>query len=106
MSTSSINLTNSVLDVGSIVDGLIYVDSAPVRQMQSQVTTLQSKVSAYQSLNTKLSTLADNVNSMLFGENEAPFTPPSAFADRLSTSVFSKCTVTSSNDDIISATAA
>jgi flagellar hook-associated protein 2 len=104
MSTSSINLTNSVLDVGSIVDNLIYVDSAPVRQMQSKVTTLQSKVSAYQSLNTKLSALSDKVNTMLFGSTQAPLIQPYDFADRLSDSIFSKCKATSSSNDMISVT--
>ena len=74
MSTSSINLTNSVLDVASIVDNLIYVDSAPVRSMQSKVTSLQSKVTAYQTLNTKLSALSDDLNTILFGDTEAPGT--------------------------------
>jgi flagellar hook-associated protein 2 len=104
MSTSSINLTNSVLDVGTIVDNLIYADSAPVRNMQSQVTTLQSKVSAYQSLNTKLSTLSDKVNTLLFGDANAPIMQPYTFADRLSGSIFAKCGVSSSNDGAISAT--
>ncbi len=105
MSTSSINLINSVLDVGTIVDNLIYIDSAPVRDMQTQVTTLKSRVSAYQSLNTKLSTLADKVNTMLFGDSDIPLLQPSAFSDRLSGSIFAASLAGSSNSDIISATA-
>jgi flagellar hook-associated protein 2 len=105
MSTSSINLTTSVLDVGSIVDGLINVDAAPMRKLQSQVTTLQSKVTAYQTLNTKLSALSDKVNTLLFGGTEAPLLQPYSFADRLSDSIFASCNATSSNEDIISATA-
>ena len=105
MSTSSINLLGSSIDVGSIVDSLIYVDSAPVRNMQSQVTTLQSKVSAFQSLNTKLSALSNKVNTMLFGETEAPLLQPYTFADRLSGSIFARSSVTSSDEDIITATA-
>ncbi len=103
--SSSVNVTNSVLDVGSIVDNLINYESAPVTNMQSQVTKLQSKVTAYQALNTKLSTLSDKLNTMLFGSTAAPFVQPYSFADRLSESIFSKCNVTSSSDDIISATA-
>jgi flagellar hook-associated protein 2 len=104
-STSSLDLTTSALDVASIVDNLIYVDAAPVRNMQSKVTTLQSKVSAYQSLNTKLSALADKVSTMLFGSTETQYSVPYSFASRLSESIFSKCNVTSSNSDLISATA-
>jgi len=105
MSTSSINLTNSMLDVGSIVDSLIYVDGAPMRKLQSQVTTLQSKVTAYQTLNTKLSALSDKVNTLLFGDTEASLLQPYSFADRLSESIFARSNVTSSNEDIVSATA-
>jgi flagellar hook-associated protein 2 len=105
MSTSSVDLISSVLDVTGIVDNLIYVESAPVRSMQSQVSTLQSKVSAFQSLNTKLSALSDKVNTLLFGETEAPLLKPYTYFDRLSGSIFAKCSVTSSDDDTISATA-
>lgn len=105
MGTSSINLIGSALDVGTIVDTLIYVEREPVRMMESQVTALQSKVSAYQSLNTKLSALADKVNILLFGDTEAPFNQPYSFADRLKDSVFTKCAITSSDDSTISASA-
>jgi flagellar hook-associated protein 2 len=105
MSSSSINLVNSVIDVGSIVDNLIYVDSAPVRNMQSQVTTLQSKISAFQSLNTKVSTLADKIDTILYGTTNEPLLNPYTFSDRLEASIFSKCKVTSSNSDAISAIA-
>jgi flagellar hook-associated protein 2 len=105
MSTTSINLTTPAIDVGSIVDNLIYVDSAPVRSMQSNVTTLQNKVSAFQSLNTKLSTLTNNLNSILFGDTNAPILKPSSFADRLSGSLFNRCKVNSSDETIVSATA-
>jgi flagellar hook-associated protein 2 len=105
MSTSSINLTNSVLDVATIVDSLIYVESAPVRKMESQVSTLQSKVSAYRSLNTKLSALSDKVNTLLFGKTDAPLTTPYTFSDRLADSLFAQCKVTSSDDESIAATA-
>jgi flagellar hook-associated protein 2 len=105
MSTSSINLINSAIDVTSIVDALINVERAPVRTMESQVTSLKSKVSAYQSLNTKLSALSGKVNTLLYGTTEAPLTQQYSFADRLEDSVFAKCSVTSSDEDVISATA-
>jgi flagellar hook-associated protein 2 len=105
MSTSSINLVSSAIDVGSIVDNLIYVDSAPVRNMQSQVTTLQSKISSFQSLNTKLSTLANKVDTILYGTTSEPLINPYTFSDRMEDSIFSKCKVTSSNTDAIAATA-
>ena len=93
-----------MLDVATIVDNLIYVDRAPARNMESQVSALQSKVSAYQSLNTKLSALSDSVNSLLYGDSEAPLAIPYTFMERYSDSVFSRCAVTSSDDDAISAT--
>jgi flagellar hook-associated protein 2 len=102
---STINVLSSALDVTGIVDNLIYVESAPVRSMQSQVSSLQSKVSAFQSLNSKLSTLLDKVNSVLFGETEAPILKPYTYQDRLSDSIFAKCTAASSDEDAITATA-
>jgi flagellar hook-associated protein 2 len=105
MSTSSINLLSSALDVTTIVDNLINADSAPVTRMQNRVTTFQSKVSAFQTLNTKLSTLSDKVNTILFGTTTAPLYPPYSFADRLKGSIFSKSSVTSSDESTISATA-
>jgi flagellar hook-associated protein 2 len=105
MSSTSINLTSSTLDVATIVDNLINVDSAPVRRMQSQVTTIQSKVSAYQTLNTRLSAFSDKVNTLIYGDTEAPFNQPYGFSDRLADSVFAKCGVTSSDDSLISASA-
>lgn len=104
MGSSAINLTNSVLDVGAIVDNLIYVEAAPMRQMQSQVTTLESKASAYQNLNTMLSALSDKINHLLFGKPEAPFNPPGTFAGLLSESIFARASVTSSNEEAVSAT--
>jgi flagellar hook-associated protein 2 len=105
MSSSSINLISSVIDVTSIVDNLIYVDSAPVRQMQSQTTTLQSKVSAFQTLNTKLSAFSNKVNTLLFGSTSAPLLNPYSYLDRLADSTFAQCKVTSSDDSLISAQA-
>jgi flagellar hook-associated protein 2 len=105
MSTSSINLISSALDVTTIVDNLINADSAPIQRMQSQVTKFQNKVSAFQTLNTKLSTLSDKLNTILFGTTTAPLSPGYSFAERLKASIFSKSSVSSSDESIISATA-
>jgi flagellar hook-associated protein 2 len=93
-----------VIDVQSIVDAIISADSGPIQTMQNEVTTFQSKVSAFQTLNTDLSTVSDDVNTILFGSTTAPLTPGYSFADRLQDSIFSKSTVTSSDDSTISAT--
>ncbi len=106
MSTQSVNLISSVLDVQGIVDNLIYVESAPVRRMQSQSTSLQNKVSAFQSLNTKLSTLLNTVNDILYSGNVVPFRAVYTFSERLANSIFSRGSVESSDESIISATAA
>jgi flagellar hook-associated protein 2 len=101
----SVDVINSRIDVGSIVDSLIEVDRAPVRSMQQQVTVLQSKATAYQTFNTKLSALSEKVNALLNRDGEAPLLTPYAYEDRLSESIFAKCGVKSSNEDAISATA-
>jgi flagellar hook-associated protein 2 len=103
--SSTIDLINSQIDVTSIVQNLIYADSAPVRRMQNQVTSLQSKISAFQTLNTRLSTLTDKVETILYGTTNAPLTSPFSFTERIKDSVFSKCSVTSSDETSISAIA-
>jgi flagellar hook-associated protein 2 len=103
--TSSIDLINSQIDVATIVSNLIYVDAAPIRRMQSQVSTLQSKISAFQTINTRLSTLANKVDNLLYGSSTEPLNHPYAYGDRLSSSIFSQCKVTSSDETAISATA-
>ncbi len=105
MAGTSIDLINSQIDVGSIVENLIYVSAAPVRRMQSQVSTLQSKIGAFQTINTKLSTLSEKVNTILFGSSVEPLVNPYTYTDRLSQSVFSKCTVASSDSNALSASA-
>ncbi len=100
---SSINLISGGLDVQSIVDQLIAVESEPVTRMQTQTTTLQKKVSAFQSINTKLASLLDGVNSVLYADETVPYYTPGAFADRFSHSVFAKRSVTSSDENVITA---
>src|SRR5512140_2097114 len=99
----SINVLSGGLDVQGTVEKLIYVESEPIRQLQAQTKTLNSKVSAYQTLNTKVSALLDSVNSMLFQGETAPLSPIYAFEDRLAKSVFGARSVTSSDDDVVSA---
>jgi flagellar hook-associated protein 2 len=100
----SVDVINARIDVGTLVDSLIEVERAPVRTMEKQVTSLQSKVTAYQTFNTKLSALSEKVNAILYGSGEAPLITPYSYADRLSESVFAKCSISSSNEDAITAT--
>ncbi len=102
---SSINLINSQIDVGSIVDGLIGIESAPVTRMQNKASSLQNKISAYQSINTKLSALLSKVDAVVYNGSTAPLLTPGSFVDRLERSIFLNRTVTSSNEPVITATA-
>jgi flagellar hook-associated protein 2 len=102
MSSSSINLMSSSIDVQSIVDNLIYVDRAPARLMETEKSTVQKRVNAFQSLNTKMSSLLSSVNKLLFRSGTAPLVLPYSFEDRLSTSVFTQQKVSSSDDSIVS----
>ncbi len=103
--SSSINLVNPQIDVASIVDALITSASTPVTQMQNQVSTFQSRVTAYQTLNTKLSTLLTGVNKLLYNGSTAPLVTPGPFETRLNNSVFSVKKASSSNEDVLTATA-
>ncbi|MBN2319504.1 MAG: flagellar filament capping protein FliD [Acidobacteria bacterium] len=100
---SSVNVLSSAIDVESIVQNLMYIEEAPIRRMESETTTLESKVSAFQSLNSKLSSLEDKVKTILYGSGTVPLQAPYSFSDRLATSIFSVCKVSSSNEDAISA---
>lgn len=101
----SINIVGGGLDVQGIVDQLIYVERSPIRRMQTKTTSLQSKVSAFQSLNTKLGTLLEKVNTVLFNDTSAPYSIPASYEERFASSVFSSRTADSSNDDVLTATA-
>jgi flagellar hook-associated protein 2 len=102
---SSVDLISNQIDVNSIVDGLINLERQPIAIMEKKVKTLDSKVSAFQNLNTKLSALSDKVNTFIYGETDAPFVKPYSYADRLKKSIFAKCSLTSSDSDKITATA-
>ncbi len=107
MSTTlpSINVITSGLDVQTIVDNLMTVARQPETLMQNQATAYGNKVSAFQALNTSLSTLMDKVNNILYsGESESLLTPYS-FEDRLSDSIFARRKATSSDESSVSVTA-
>ena len=103
---SSINLLTSGLDVQTIVDQLILVERAPIKRMETQSGTLQSRIKALQSLNTKLSTLLDKLNSALFKDETAPLNIPAGFERRLAKSIFSVRKAASSDESAVMASAA
>lgn len=98
---STVNVLSSAIDVESIVENLMYIEEAPIRRMESETTTLESKISAFQSLNSKLSTLEDAVKSILYGSGTVPLQVPYSFSERLAGSIFSTCKVSSSDEDAI-----
>ena len=58
-SITGVSSGSSGLDVGSTVDQLLYVERGPERLMQTQQSTITSKVSALQGLQSKLNQLED-----------------------------------------------
>jgi len=102
---SSINLINGGLDVQSIVDGLITAERQPITRLEKQNQTHQSKISAYQTFNSKLLAFKTSVDSILFHGEDVPLNVPSSFSDRLSKSLFALRKATSSDEDVITATA-
>lgn len=103
---SSIDVIGSQLDVASIVNKLMELERIPVYRLEDQIAAMQKKVNAYQNLNTRLSGLANSVNMLLYGSTSAPFIKPGNFNQRVDTSIFGARTVTSSNENVLTATAA
>jgi len=103
---SSINLINGGLDVQTIVDNLITVAHQPIDRLQQQNQASQNKITAYQTLNTKLLALKTSVDNLLFQGEDVPLSMPSSFADRFSKSILALRKATSSNENVVSATAA
>jgi flagellar hook-associated protein 2 len=103
---SSINLINGGLDVQTIVDNLITVAHQPIDRLQQQNQASQNKITAYQTLNTKLLALKTSVDNLLFQGEDVPLSMPSSFADRLSESILALRKATSSNENVVTATAA
>src|SRR5512144_2380030 len=102
---SSINLINGGLDVQSIVDSLIEVARLPINRLETKTETYQTRISAYQSFNSKLLALKTSAESVLFNGEDVPLNVPVDFSDRLSTSLFALRKATSSNEEVITATA-
>jgi flagellar hook-associated protein 2 len=103
---STINLLSSGLDVQTIVDQLIQVERAPIARMETQSGTLQSRIKALQSLNTKLSALLDKLNNALFKDETAPLNLPAGFERRFAKSIFAVRKAASSDESAVLASAA
>ena len=100
-----IDIIGSQLDVASIVSQMMQLERLPVYRMEDQVVSMQTKVNEYQNFNTKLSALANVVNMMLYGTSYAPLVSPATYNNRLSKSIFTSVTATSSNENVLTATA-
>jgi flagellar hook-associated protein 2 len=103
--TTTVNVLSGGLDVATLVDNLIAIDSQPITRMQKQTSTMQSKISAFQSVNSKISSLLTSVNNILYGGSSAPLTTAYSFQDRLENSLFASSKVTSSDESVVAATA-
>lgn len=60
-------ITTGVIDVNSLVSQLVAADSVPLRQLQSQVSGVQSQLSAYGQLQSSASSLQTAVQKLTFG---------------------------------------
>ncbi|MGD0222404.1 MAG: flagellar filament capping protein FliD [Terriglobia bacterium] len=86
---SATNTSGSGIDVTSTVDAILQIDAQPEVNLQNQVTALGTQTSALQSIETDLASLQTAVQ---------------ALSDP--TGAFSAVSVNSSNNDVVSATAA
>lgn len=75
------------LDVQGIVQQLLFVEAAPIRRLQSEQSSIQKKVDAFNSLKTKLQALGDTLTALNTADN------------------FSARAATSSNQSILTASA-
>lgn len=96
---------NGGLDVQSIVDNLMAVEQLPVQRLQTQTQSYQSRITAYQTLNTKLLALKTSAEYIMFNQGDVLLNIPDGFADRLSSSLFALRKATSSNESVMTATA-
>jgi flagellar hook-associated protein 2 len=103
---SSVNLINGGLDVLGIVDNLITAERAPIDKLEQRTKDYQDRISAYQAFNSKLLAFKTSVESLLFKGEDVLLNMPSAFADRLAMSLFALRKATSSNEAVVTATAA
>ena len=100
-----IDIIGSQLDVASIVNQMMQLERLPLYRMEDQVISMQTKVNEYQNFNTKLSALANAVNMMLYGTSYAPLVSPTTYNNRLSKSMFASFSATSSDNNVLTATA-
>lgn len=96
---------NGGLDVQSIVDNLMAVEQLPIQRLQSQTQSYQNKITAYQTLNTKLLALKTSAENIMFNQESVPLNIPDLFADRLMSSLFALRKASSSNESVVTATA-
>ena len=101
----SLNLIGSQIDVAGVVSKLMEIERQPVYQLENRIASMKKKVTAYQTLNTSLSALSNNVNKLLYGTTYAPLVSPSSFKERLDKSIFTSRTATSSNENALTAMA-
>jgi flagellar hook-associated protein 2 len=85
---SATNTSGAGIDVTSTVNAILQIDAQPEVNLQSQVTTLGTQTTALQGIETDLASLQTAVQAL---------TDP--------TGAFSAVTVSSSNNDVVSATA-
>ena len=102
----TINLINGGLDVLGIVDNLIAVERTPIIRLQRNAKSFEDKIAAYQAFNTKLLALKTSVGSLLFHGEDVPLNMPAAYADRFGRSLFALRKAASSDEAVVTATAA
>ncbi len=102
---SSINVISGGLDVTTIVEQLMEIERQPEKLMQNLITKNNNKATAFQNLNTRLSTLLNKINKLIYkaGDSDS-LLMPSSFEDRLQQSIFSARKAASSDDTLVSAT--
>jgi flagellar hook-associated protein 2 len=86
---SATNTSGSGIDVTSTVDAILQLDAAPEQQLQNQITTLNSQTSALQTLQSDLTAFQTSIQAL------TDFTGD-----------FGGVSVSSSNNNVVSATAA
>ncbi len=57
------------LDVQGIVQQILFVEAAPIRRLESEKGSIESRISAYNSLTSKLSSLQSTIESLNSSEN-------------------------------------
>ena len=101
----SFNIISNQIDVAGVVSQLMQLERQPVYLLEDRIASMQRKISAYQVVNTNLSSLAGSINKILYGSTSAPFITPATFNDRLASSIFTSRTATSSNESVLTAAA-